>query len=156
MKTFVTSKELYKHIESLHEGRQFKCSKCLKTFITCLELDEHIEFVHEGGKFKCQKKCASKHSLQVRNYRNIKSPFMKGGNSSVPSTLVHFFYSNTLMPKAKGQEAEDIILYFNPLCLLLLVLRPLAFEYLSTKIGHSRIRVQTTVLLVLRPMAIED
>ena len=51
----------------------------LDFFVTSKELDKHIESVHEGRKFKCE--ICLKNSKQVRNYMNMKSPLGKGGNS---------------------------------------------------------------------------
>ena len=48
----VRSDNLRKHMESIPEGRTFKCEMCFKTCITSEELDQHTEFIHEGKKFK--------------------------------------------------------------------------------------------------------
>ena len=53
MKRIVRSDKLRKHMESIPEGRTFKCEMYFKTFITSEELDKHTELVHEGRKLKC-------------------------------------------------------------------------------------------------------
>ena len=48
--TFGKKITLIKHMETVHEGKEFKCTLCTKVFKSEYILQNHIDFDHKGKK----------------------------------------------------------------------------------------------------------
>ena len=48
--TFGKNLTLIKHIETVHEGKEYKCTLCTKVFKSEYILQNHIDFDHKGKK----------------------------------------------------------------------------------------------------------